>query len=219
MLIFDLSNSASKYASLFHLFEGRQPELRSRIDIYFMFCDLIESENVIIKQETKETNEILEHFIYECIANIFTHSTRQISGLFVDNPLRYLSIERIGNELILKATNNGSSLPQKWFNTTNPLSIEEEKDAVVNCFRKYGTTSYKMSRGLGLFRICRYTSNCEGQLRVWTGNCMVERDFALKHLEEKDEKGIELENISQSSEFFQGVKIEVRVNLVYFDTV
>ncbi|CAJ3665173.1 Uncharacterised protein [Burkholderia pseudomallei] len=79
----------------------------------------------------------------------------------------------------LSIVDSGPGLARRWLSNgakekrqvadVRELTIEEEEEAVVACFRKWATSSGDTNRGIGLFAVARLLRRRNGFLRLRTG--------------------------------------------------
>ncbi|WP_143135491.1 hypothetical protein [Burkholderia ubonensis] len=79
----------------------------------------------------------------------------------------------------LSIVDSGPGLARRWLSSgainkrqvsdVRELTIEEEEDAVVACFRKWATSSGDTNRGVGLFAVARLLRRRNGFMRLRTG--------------------------------------------------
>lgn len=79
----------------------------------------------------------------------------------------------------LSVVDSGPGLARRWLagrpkdkkliDDVNKISLQEEEDALVECFRKWRTTSGNTLRGIGLFSVARLLRRRNGFMRLRTG--------------------------------------------------
>jgi hypothetical protein len=63
----------------------------------------------------------------------------------------------------------GRPKDKKYIDDINKISLQEEEDALIECFKKWKTTSGNTLRGIGLFSVARLLKRRNGFMRLRTG--------------------------------------------------
>lgn len=103
-----------------------------------------------------------------------------------DSPIKeyFTRFESSGNYtnqsyLELNVFDNGPGLGEKWVGKpVSDLTVNEEWSAVQSCWGKGATTSDRLNKGYGLYRVASTLSDCRGFLRIRTGRFSLYRDFS-----------------------------------------
>lgn len=90
------------------------------------------------------------------------------------------------------------------------LSEEDERQAVVDCFRKHYTTDQMASSGSGLTNVLRDVRQLKGWFRLRTGRSLVEKSF----FNPKTTIGIGTKDIRMMNDFAEGAVINIIIPLV-----
>jgi hypothetical protein len=79
----------------------------------------------------------------------------------------------------ISVLDSGPGLARRWISTRPrtdsrrqqifDLSIGEEEDATVECFRKWASSTHRTERGIGLFAVGSYLKQVDGFMRIRTG--------------------------------------------------
>ncbi|WP_157375791.1 hypothetical protein [Alcanivorax hongdengensis] len=82
--------------------------------------------------------------------------------------------------LDITVVDGGPGFSGSWLKKSrDEISIDEEKSAVVECFKKHGTSSANPSKGYGLTNVMREVRRLRGRMQVTTGRVQLEKGFFL----------------------------------------
>ncbi len=93
---------------------------------------------------------------------------------------RFPKTEESGEQAFLEINvwDNGPGLASRWNNCAlSELSLQQEWEAVQTCWLHRATTKDVERKGMGLYRVAKALSDCDGFLRVRTGRLALYRDF------------------------------------------
>jgi hypothetical protein len=116
-------------------------------------------------------NDHLKSYLAHCLINDEHSKTAAPSTR--PTPIQSLSF------IELSIVDSGPGLARRWLagrpnnkkqiDDINKLSIEEEEEALIECFKKWRTTSGNTLRGVGLFSVARLLRRRNGFMRLRTG--------------------------------------------------
>jgi hypothetical protein len=127
----------------------------------------------------------------------------------------------------LSVTDSGPGLVRRWLSSQEhagrivkditSLSLEEEQNAVADCFQKWATSSHQNDRGLGLFSVAKMLRQKNGFMRLRTGRhaYLYGTRSAVRHVEAKVAQQ-KVEGSAQYTKLLDGTHVFLKDKKVEF---
>lgn len=101
---------------------------------------------------------------------------------------------------------SGPGFARRWTGLSqHELKFDDERDAVIQCFKKYNSTDKSESSGSGLTNVLRDLKELKGWIRLRTGSIQLERSF----FNPKASIEITGEDIQKKDTFVEGVAFNI----------
>ena len=108
--------------------------------------------------------------------------------------------------LDITVVDGGPGFSGSWLKKPrSEITIDEEKEAVVDCFKKHGTSSNNPSKGYGLTNVMREVKRLRGRMQVTTGRVQLEKGFFLG----KGDLDFKKENCRELKGSLEGTSISI----------
>ncbi|WP_420600634.1 hypothetical protein [Neptuniibacter sp.] len=108
--------------------------------------------------------------------------------------------------LDITIVDSGPGFARKWFKTNSTdFSIEDEKQAIVDCFTKHNSSDPEDSSGSGLSNVLKDLKQLRGWMRLRTGRTLLEKSFFTS----LGDDSVTTKDINGKEVFMEGVVFNV----------
>jgi len=110
--------------------------------------------------------------------------------------------EKTFKALDITVVDSGPGYARRWHRLDKDnLSLDQEKEAIIQCFKKHRSSDYTDSSGSGLTNVLRDIKALRGWFRLRTGRTLIEKSF----FDQSGTSAIELNDIREMDTFMEGV--------------